>query len=52
MQFLKALVINYLSKQKGENLCIDSEVAEVLSNTEDGYKTHYKKHHARCWMFL
>jgi NRPS condensation-like uncharacterized protein len=43
VEFLKALVVNYLRLKKGEKIVIDSDLVQTLSDTEDGYKKYYKK---------
>ncbi|MBN2222772.1 MAG: hypothetical protein JW708_11240 [Vallitaleaceae bacterium] len=43
MNFLKALVVNYLKLVAGENLGVPEEVVEVASDTEDSYRKNYRK---------
>ena len=43
MSFLKALVINYLKIRNSENVIVEETSVEVVSDTEDSYRRHYKK---------
>lgn len=43
LEFLKALVVNYLRLKKDEKLILDSGLVHALSDTEDGYRKYYKK---------
>jgi len=43
LEFLKALVVNYVRLKKGEELLVNSDLVQTLSDTEDSYQKYYKK---------